>query len=163
MERVRLAVGAFTVWQDAQDQLREGTLMAEHLILVVSVLGGSDEADEIAGLVSGLRAELLDLDVEAVEPVEDTELPEGAKGPGTLFGTLSVSLGIIDRLQSVVDSLREWTGRTGRTVEVRLGDDTLRVSSASAAQQERIIEDWIARQHGTLARPTPQIRNDALS
>jgi hypothetical protein len=131
--------------------------MTKHLILEVSILGDSDDADEMDELVNGLRSDLLDLDVEAVEPVEDTDLPEGAKGLGTLFGLLSVSLGIVDRLQSVVDTLREWTGRTGRTVEIRLGDDVLKVSRASSAQQERIIEDWIARQHGGAARPTPVV------
>ncbi len=41
--------------------------------------------------------------------------------------------------------LREWTSRTGRTVEVSIGRDKLKVTGVTARQQDQIIDSWLAR------------------
>jgi len=48
------------------------------------------DTDELADLSSALRNELLELDVDAVEPVVDAAPPEGAKGLPAWAATLLV-------------------------------------------------------------------------
>lgn len=62
------------------------------LILRVNPAANSDE-EETAGLARRLRAELLDLDVDAVEPVSNGRIPERAKGLSSLPGMLAVRWG----------------------------------------------------------------------
>jgi hypothetical protein len=45
----------------------------------------------------------------------------------------------------VVAAVRAWVSRTGRTVEVSIGGDVLKVTRVSAEQQEQIIDTWLAR------------------
>jgi hypothetical protein len=46
-----------------------------------------------------------------------------------------------------VAAVRGFALRTGRTVEVSIGGDSLKVTGATSQQQEKIIDDWLAR-HG---------------
>jgi len=103
------------------------------------------DAEELADLAGELRAELLGVDVAAVAPLTAEEAPEGAKGLGTLAGWLLVRFGNLDGLRAVLAVLRGWASRTGRTVEVSIGGDTLKVTGATSQQQEMIIDAWLAR------------------
>lgn len=103
--------------------------------------GDPDELMEIAGR---LRAELLELDVASVDPVEE-EAPDRAKGLATLAGWLVVQFGTVDGLRAVVNAVRAWTARTNRQVEISYGGDVLKVTGATSAQQEKIIDAWLAR------------------
>ena len=114
------------------------------LILQVLPVADSD-AEELADLAGELRAELLGVDVAAVAPLTAEEAPEGAKGLGTLAGWLLVRFGNLDGLRAVLAVLRGWASRTGRTVEVSIGGDTLKVTGATSQQQEMIIDAWLAR------------------
>jgi hypothetical protein len=44
-----------------------------------------------------------------------------------------------------VARIRDWVSRTGRTVEVTIDGDTIKVTGATAQQQETIINAWLAR------------------
>lgn len=103
------------------------------------------DAEELAELLRGLRGELLDLDVDSVEPVEDKDLPDGAKGLGALAGHLAVKLGTGKGLRAVIAAVREWSSRTGRTVEISYGSDVLKLTGATTEQQDKIIDAWVAR------------------
>lgn len=116
--------------------------------LVVRILAepGSDpEEDEL--LARTLRRELLDGEVYSVEPLADTAPPDGAKGWRDVIGWLAVNLGTAEALRSVASVVRDWTSRTGRVVEVSYGTDVLRLTGVTSAQQEKIINAWLAR-HG---------------
>lgn len=112
------------------------------------------DAERLAVLTGYLRAELLRLDV--VEEV--SALPAGEPPPGArVFGVATVGALLIavgqsfEGLRSVVSVIRDWLSRgegTGRAVRLELGGDTLELSQASAADQERLIELFI-RQHAT--------------
>ena len=115
----------------------------ERLIVQVKPSGDRDD-EEITELARLLRAYLLDLDVDSVGSVADAAQAEGAKGAGALAGWLAVLPGIAG-LRSVVAAVVSWVGRTGHNVEITCGGETLKVSAATSAQQERIINDFLAR------------------
>ena len=117
---------------------------AEGLILqVLPVVDG--DAEELADLAGRLFAAVLDVDDVSVVPLTAEVAPDGAKGLGTLAGWLAVQFGTLDGLRAVVSAVRGWSSRTGRTVEVSIGGDTLKVTGVTSQQQEEIIDVWLAR------------------
>lgn len=120
--------------------------MADADGLMVQVLPVADsDAEELADLAGGLRAELLGVDAASVAPLTAEAAPEGAKGLGTVAGWLLVQFGTLDGLRAVVAAVRGWTSRTGRTVEVSIGGDPIKVTGATSQQQQQLIDAWLAR------------------
>ena len=120
--------------------------MADADRLIVQVLPAADsDAEELADLAAGLRAELLDLDEVLITPYAADPAPAGAKGLGTLAGWLVTQFGSLDGLRVVVAAVRGWVGRTGRTVEVSIDGDVLKLTGATSQQQEKIVDAWLAR------------------
>ena len=114
--------------------------MAEVARLILQVLPAADsDAEELADLAGELHAELLGVDEASVVPLIAEAAPDGAKGLGLLaqFGTL-------DGLRAVVVVVRRWASRTGRTVEVSIDGDVLKVTGVTMQQQEKIVDSWIA-------------------
>jgi len=120
---------------------------ADRLILQVLPVADSD-AEELADLAGGLCAELLAADAASVAPLTADAAPEGAKGLGTLAGWLVAQFGTLDGLRAAVAAVRGWARRTGRTVEVSIGGDVLKVTGVTSQQQGEIIDAWLAR-HAT--------------
>ena len=111
------------------------------------------DAERLAALSGYLRAELLQLDVEDVVPQRAGDAPPGARAVDiTAAGALVVALGqSAEGLRSVVSAITGWLGRgegTRRTVRLELGRDTLELSHASTADQDRLI-DLLISQHAT--------------
>ena len=105
---------------------------------------GNDDEEEIDTVTRRLRIDLLDLDVDSVDPIAGLVQASGAKGIEPLVGGLAVRLGI-EGVRTVIAAVAGWATRTGRTIEVTYDGETLKVSAATAAQQERIITDFLAR------------------
>jgi hypothetical protein len=103
-----------------------------------------DDAGELAELTGWLRAELLDLDVQAVDQLSGVAVPGGAKGVAAIAGWLSVQLGT-EALRTVLAKVADWVARNDRVVEVTEGGDTLKLGRATREQQEKIIDAWLAR------------------
>jgi hypothetical protein len=143
-------VGGITVGQPVISELV--MLMMENANrLILHVVPGQDsDAEELADLANQLRAELLEMDVASVAPLTADEAPEGAKGIGQLAGWLVAQLGTLEGLKPLVAAVIRWAARTQRTVEISVDGDTLKVSAATAQQQEEIINAWLAR-HETRA------------
>jgi hypothetical protein len=116
----------------------------ERLILQVLPVADSD-AEELADLAGDLQAELLGVDEALVALLADETSPDGAKGLGTLVGGLLAQYGTLDGLRAVVAVVHRWASRTGRTVEVTIGGDVLKVTGVTTQQQEKIIDTWLAR------------------
>jgi len=120
--------------------------------LSVGLQAGPDtDAEELAQLAGRLRAELLDLDVDAVRWPARGEPLQGAKGAGFLAsGELVVGLvASPEVLASLIDAVRSWLGRNrARSVKLTLDGDALEVSGVSSAVQDRLIDLWVSR-HGT--------------
>jgi len=123
-----------------------GGVMVAGSDLIVRVTPADDGDEETAGLARRLRAELLDLDVDAVEPVSGGVVPDGAKGLPSLAGTLAVRWGTAG-LAAVLVKIRDWVTRNARSVEVTIDGDTVKVTGATAQQQEQLLNAWLAR-HG---------------
>jgi hypothetical protein len=116
--------------------------------LILQVLTAADsDVEELTDLAGGLHDELLGVDAASVTPLTAEAAPEGAKGLGTLAGWLVVQFGTLEGLRAVVAVVRSWTSRTGRTVEVSIGGDVLKVTAVTSRQQEKIIDAWLIR-HG---------------
>jgi hypothetical protein len=123
--------------------------MDEELRLHLSEEGA--DAERLAVLTGYLRAELRQLDViEEVSALPAGEPPPGARVFGVAtVGALLIALGqSAEGLRSVVSVIRDWLRRgegTGRAVRLELDGDTLELSQATAADQERLIELFIRR------------------
>ncbi len=110
--------------------------------------GPEHDAEELAELTQRLRDELLELDVDAVEPATGGKAPEGAKGlellaVGELVVRFAMKAGV---LRTVVDATVGWLGRQqARSVTLTLDGDTLELTGASSDEQQRLIELWVAR------------------
>jgi hypothetical protein len=119
--------------------------------VAAAVDAGSDyDTEELLELTQGLRGELLELDVDAVELGTLGEAPEGAKGGDLLaFGGLAIQFALKSSvLRSVVDTTVAWLRRQeARSVKLTLDGDTLELTGVSSDEQSRLVEQWIAR-HG---------------
>jgi hypothetical protein len=105
------------------------------------------DAEEAERLGRGLRAELGELDVDGIRAVGGGEVPPGAKGVeavGELLVTLSGAGGV---LATVVATIRDWLGRRGNAGKITLtiDGDSLELSSATAAERDRLIDTFVAR------------------
>src|ERR1700712_2496005 len=110
--------------------------------------GRDYDDEELFQLTQGLRAELLELDVDAVGLGSEGEAPDGAKGLellaiGGLVGKFALNSA---GLKSVVDTTTAWLGRQGaRSVKLSLDGDTLELTGVSSDEQSKLVEQWIAR------------------
>lgn len=119
----------------------------ERLRIIVD--GGAEmPAEEVDTRTTVLRAELLELGLEAVDrPV--TEPPRGAKsGVASTIGML-VATGIFSAstLKAIADVAIEFVRRGGaRSVTIENGDSKLELTGASKADVEAVVSQWIEAQ-----------------
>jgi Effector Associated Constant Component 1 len=120
--------------------------------LLISVTGGPHVDDaELERLSRRLRAELLQLDVEAVAPIEEAASAEGTKSGGmqtwsTLALTFAASGGV---LTTIINALRDWIVRQPAlpSIKVSIGGDSIELDGVSAEERQQLIQAFIAR-HG---------------
>ena len=108
------------------------------------------DAERLGELTGFLRQELLQLDVEDVTPLRTGEAPPGTRGLElAAVGGLLISLGsAADGVRAVVLAVRRWLGRGGdtrRTVRLEIGGDSLELSEATSADQQRLIDLFVSR------------------
>ncbi len=119
--------------------------------LVVHVTADPDaDEQELAELTGRLREELLELDVDDVELVRGGEPPAGAKGLDVVqVGELLVSAVTSSHvLSAIVGVVQSWLARARqRSVKIEIDGDVLEVGGLSSAEQQRLIDQWIAK-HG---------------
>lgn len=119
------------------------------------VLTGRQDGDreELDELTHRLRERLLELDVDDVEPIRSGDVPDGAKPVDAIaVGALAVTMAPI-ALRSVLDLVRTWIeNRPVRTVSISLGEDSLELEAVSSADQQRLIDAFLAA-HGPEAEP----------
>ena len=103
--------------------------------------GPDSDAEDLDRQSLDLRDELLDLDLDGVEPV--------VGGPaGESVGALLVTISDSAVLVALIGTLKAWISRVrGRTVTIQVGKDKITVGQVSAEQQAKLIESWI-KEHG---------------
>ena len=118
-------------------------------LLIEIGAGPDDDVEDLDRQSLNLRDELLELDLDSVEPVVEAAAPAGAKGPtGESVGALLVTISDSAVLVALIGTLKAWIGRVrGRTVTIQVGKDKITVGQVSAEQQARLIESWI-KEHG---------------
>jgi hypothetical protein len=122
--------------------------MGDELSLLLAEEGADEE--RLEALAGFLRGELLQFEVEDV-----TALPAGAPPPGArsfeaaaVGGLLVTLFQSAESLRVVVSAIRGWLARGGgthRTVRLELDGDVLELSGATAHDQDRLIDMFIAR------------------
>jgi hypothetical protein len=121
--------------------------MTETTWLTLQVGGEGADPQELDELTAGLRQELLDLDVDAVDLMRtDGSLPR-AKGAGhAALGALVVTLATPGLLASVVAAVRAWLdGRGQGAVKIEVDGDVLEITGLSSGQQQQLIDGWLRR------------------
>lgn len=124
-------------------------LKAADLELSIDAGPGADE-DELERLARSLRAELLELDVNAVQPAATGPAPEGARAIEALMvGALVIRLARdSESLAALVRTVRGWLGGDAdRRVRIELDGDVLELTGSSDEERQRIVDAWIER-HG---------------
>lgn len=116
--------------------------------LKVELLEPSGDLEDLEELTRNLRLELLELDVDAVSPVVAGPAPPGSKGlEVAVIGALLVRVaGSVDTVGKVVNALRSWLRRGSspkRSLKISLDGHTLELTSATEAQQQQLVEEFI--------------------
>jgi hypothetical protein len=110
--------------------------------------GAGASVEELEELTAHLRRELLELDVHSVERVRTDEAPAGTRAVDMMaLGALVVSLtNSPDLLKALVGTVQAWVARDqDRSIKLELDGDTLEVTGLSSGEQQRLVEQWIAR------------------
>jgi hypothetical protein len=118
--------------------------------LGIGVDAGPDaDAEEVAEATLQLRHELLDLDVDAVEPAPGGEPPPGTRGVElAALGALLVTVSQSQLLAPVLAAVRSWlAGSPRRSIKLELDGDVLELSGVSSKEQRRLTDEWL-RRHG---------------
>lgn len=118
--------------------------------LRLTVDGGADlTPDEIESLVGSLRAELLELDLDAVRTPTQVDFPLGAKaGAAHTVGVLIAS-GVFSAstVKAIATVASAWIQRSGaRSVSICRGDSALEITGTSKHQVNRLVEQWLDEQ-----------------
>jgi hypothetical protein len=123
-------------------------------VRIVSVLdlifrvspGAGDDQEEMTRLLILLHNELLEEEVQAIQLIAEDVSDDGAKGISTVANALALRLGFAG-LKAVLAKIGDWASRNGRSVEVTINGDTVKVTGISREQQDKLINVWLAR-HG---------------
>jgi hypothetical protein len=112
-------------------------------------LGADAGAEELDEAARELARELRELDVESVERLTAGEPPPGARAAEAVaIGSLMVTLGRA-ALGTLAGVLQSWLARrSGRTVKLTLGADSIEISGGSAGYQRQLIETFLAAHAG---------------
>ena len=113
----------------------------------VLTLGAGPDADdeELAQLGRQLRTELLELDVETVDPLRQGAAPAGSKGDPVTLATLAVTLAPF-ALTELMKAVQVWLTRHDRaSVTVERGTDKITITGSHSKEQQRTLEAFISR------------------
>jgi hypothetical protein len=107
--------------------------------------GPHADPDEQSNSATRLRAELLELNVDSVDPVRSGPAPAGAKGDAVTLTTLAVTLAPI-AVTELIKALQTWLSRHERaSVSVESGGEKIQVTGTPSKEQQRLIDAFVAK------------------
>lgn len=120
-------------------------------VTLSAVVGEADaDPERVDSLARYLLTELRELDDVDVALTREGEAPPGSKvvDPITIGGLL-ITLLSSQALPHVIELIRGWLGRGAeretRAVKLELDGDSLELTAATAEEQERLVELFVAR------------------
>jgi transcriptional regulator of aromatic amino acid metabolism len=114
--------------------------------MLLSVADTDLDAGEVEDALIRLRRELLQHpDVADVRTVSPVPAAAGSKAVDGLVAALSVTVLHPTVLVAVVETIRAWTARRGRTIRVVQDGDVLELTGVTSAQQQQVIDAWLRR------------------
>ena len=129
----------------------EGTDGDPRNLLIELQLDPDIDPDEVERFGRQLRAELAQLDVEAISPMVSSDVPQGAKGVGVDWGSLLVTFSTAGGVfTSVIVMVQDWLDRhsAAKGIKVTIDNDTIELGRASAQEREELIGTWVRRHSG---------------
>ena len=128
--------------------------------VIITIRDEQADPERLDELSSALRRELLDLGVDDVERVSDGDAPPGTRAIdvaaiGVLLLAFQESLPVIT---GIVGLVRAWlaSAPAARSVELTIGNQTLKIDSASRDQQDRLIDEFVAALHRSEEPAAPE-------
>jgi hypothetical protein len=119
--------------------------VAEDLTLRLDLaLGGDAGAEELDAATADLLRELRDLEIDSAERVSGGPAPDGSRALDVaLLGSIALRLGR-SAVGPLARVLQDWLARrSGRTIKLTLGEDSIELSGGSAAFQREMIETFL--------------------
>jgi hypothetical protein len=120
-------------------------------LLIELQLDADADSEEAERFGRQLRAELAQLDVEAVSPLVSADVAPGAKGAGVDWGSLLVTLSAAGGvITSVIAVVQDWLARhnAAQSIKMTIDDDTIELGRASVQEREELISVWVRRHSG---------------
>lgn len=118
--------------------------MADERALELTLGVADGDLEELEQLTRQLRGQLEELDVEAVESISGGPAPEGTKAAEGIVIGLLVRYGPA-ALSAVVRTVERWVSRdTRRSVTLEIDGRELTLNAATAEQQDRLVEAFLA-------------------
>jgi hypothetical protein len=125
--------------------------------IVVTVEEAGADPARLEELALQLRTELLDTDARDVTRLHEGEAPPGTRAAelAAVGGLLVSTATSLTSLSQIIDVVRQWLRRghpqqpgaespaQGRSVELTLGQNTLRLSMASEEEQAKLIAAFL--------------------
>lgn len=111
---------------------------------VSTLVEDGEEPGEVETWTLRLLAELSQLDGVSLGR-ESEDAAAGAKGIGSAVGVLLAHVKALDVARALIEAVRSFAQRSGRSVEITLDGDTLKLTGASREQQQLVTESFLAR------------------
>ncbi|HEX3958034.1 MAG TPA: hypothetical protein VHZ03_15560 [Trebonia sp.] len=123
--------------------------------LIISVSADGDD-HELDMLTAELAEEIALLPVSDVSPVTSGEAPENTRAlEAIVIGKLAVKFGP-QVLNALVSAVRGWMQRSGaRSVELKIGDDSITLKRASVEDQKRLLDIFVEKHSAPAPDGTP--------
>ncbi|MFD8308495.1 hypothetical protein ACFV29_40180 [Streptomyces sp. NPDC059690] len=119
------------------------------MLLVVMAADPDGDLETVERQARRLRAEIAELDVESVQPVQGTAAPDGAKGTDAVTaGAILVALGASGGVfTALVETVRDWLARQSarQRVSITIDGDTIELERASDDERRELVEAFVRR------------------
>ncbi len=119
--------------------------MCAEIRITLDDLAADEEQHESMSIA--LREEILSTDVDDVRFVRTGLAPDGTRGlDATTVNQLLVTMpASLAAMTALVNAVRGWLSRSSdsRSVELTLGDKSLKLAGASSDDQERLVDDFL--------------------